>query len=129
MHAIRLNELFCSPDSVERLESMPNERSLDMDHEEIFFTIEEMEKKYIEYVQALEKLIHVEGEDILFKLPEGSTDNNYRVGLDRCSTPEAILAWVRHLTEKKWMTVPVIHRFVELATEHHGINIQTHGTG
>jgi hypothetical protein len=98
-----------------------------MAHEEIFFTIEEMEKKYREYVQALEKLIHVDGEYIVMKLPEGSTDDDYSVHLDRCSTPEAILAWVRSLSEKTWITVPVIHEFVRLATEHHGIKVQIPG--
>jgi hypothetical protein len=90
-------------------------------------SIYEMEEAFREHVRALDKQCHLEGEDIVLKLPEGSSDEDYRAPLDRCSTPEAILGWVRDLTEKKWITVPVIHRFVQLATQHHGIKIQTPG--
>jgi hypothetical protein len=97
-----------------------------MDEPEVL-SIKEMEERYIEYVQALDKLIHMDGEYIVMKLPEGSADDDYSVHLDRCSTAEAILGWVHSLSEKTWVTVPVIDEFVRLATEHHGIRIQTPG--
>ena len=100
---------------------------MDADEPMEIYNLWEMEEKFKKHVQALEKQCYVEGEDIVIKLPDEVTDDDYRVRLDRCSTPEAILAWVHHLAEKKWVTVPVIERFVEVATEHHGIKIQTPG--
>jgi hypothetical protein len=71
--------------------------------------------------------VYVDGDYIVFRLPEYCSDEDYHVALDRCSTPEAILEWVHHLRPKNWMTEPMIRRFVQLATEHHGINIETMG--
>jgi hypothetical protein len=71
--------------------------------------------------------VYVDGEYIVFRLPEDCLDEDYHIALDRCSTPEAILQWVRHLKPKYWVTEPMIQRFVQLATEHHGIDIQTLG--
>jgi hypothetical protein len=67
--------------------------------------------------------VYVDGEYIVFKIPEDFADEDYEVALDRCSTPEAIHEWVRHLKPKKWVTEPMIQRFVQLATQHHGISI------
>jgi hypothetical protein len=71
--------------------------------------------------------VYVDGEYIVFRLPEDCSDEVYEVALDRCSTPEAIRKWVRHLRPKRWITEPVIQEFVWLATEHHGINVQAPG--
>jgi hypothetical protein len=71
--------------------------------------------------------VYVDGEYIVFKLPEGCSDEDYQVALDRCSTPKAILEWVHHLKPKYWVTEPMIHRFVQLAAEHQGIDTQTWG--
>ena len=38
--------------------------------------------------------VYVDGEYIVFRLPEDCIDEDYQVALDRCSTPEAICEWV-----------------------------------
>lgn len=63
---------------------------------------------------------YVEGDSIV--LDEG----RYRIHLDRCATPEAILAWVAHLCESKgWITPSVLYRFIAHAADHHGIDLRS----
>jgi hypothetical protein len=83
-----------------------------------FMTIKDLEKAYKEDIEVLSKQCYMDGQDIVIDIAD-----EYRVPLSRCSTPEAILGWVGQLTEKTWITVPVIRRFVQLATRHHDIKI------
>ena len=46
----------------------------------------------------------------------------YNIELVRCDTNEKILAWVHQLCEKPWVDVRIIHKFVVLAQEHHGLS-------
>lgn len=47
--------------------------------------------------------------------------NEYPIALSRCNTPEKLLHWVWHLTEKTWMTNDVLRRFIELACDENAI--------
>jgi hypothetical protein len=80
----------------------------------------ELEKEYKEHIGTLEKQCYVDNDDIVINVAD-----EYRVPLSSCPTQEAILGWVRQLTEKTWITVPLIRRFVDTAAEHHKIKIQT----
>jgi hypothetical protein len=82
--------------------------------------MDELQKRYQKHIRALEEQCYVDGDDIVINVAD-----EYRVPLSGCSTPEEILAWVRHLTEKNWATVPVIRRFVDIAAQRNGIKIQT----
>ena len=46
---------------------------------------------------------------------------SYDVALNRCSTPESILGWVHHLSEKNWVSKKMLREFIEIAANHHGI--------
>jgi hypothetical protein len=83
-----------------------------------FMSMDDLEKVYREHERDLSEKCYMDGEDIVINLAD-----EYRVALSRCSTPAAILGWVDQLTQKTWITVPVIQRFVQLATEHHRITI------
>ena len=50
---------------------------------------------------------------------------NYAIKLSRCASYEKIVWWVSHLSEKTWMTLDLLARFIETACEHHGL--QAHG--
>lgn len=39
----------------------------------------------------------------------------YPIDRDRCDTPEKVLGWVLHLSEKKWVTPRMLREFI-LAT-------------
>ena len=47
----------------------------------------------------------------------------YNIEIARCNTPEKILAWVLHLSEKTWMTVEIMERFVQTALREAGLAI------
>lgn len=49
----------------------------------------------------------------------------YEIALSRCSTAVAILQWVRHLSEKTWVTTEMIERFVAVASGKAGIDIES----
>lgn len=48
----------------------------------------------------------------------------YNIELSRCNTPEKLLHWVWHLTEKTWMTNDVMRRFIEVACRENNIEME-----
>lgn len=58
---------------------------------------------------------------ILIERPNGLSP--YDIELDRCDTPEKILAWVDHLTEKTWMTNDMFSEFIGVACKQIGYEI------
>ena len=53
----------------------------------------------------------------------GSVYDSYSVELNNCNTPEKILDWVMHLSEKTWMTTLMIRGFIRAACEANNIKI------
>jgi hypothetical protein len=51
--------------------------------------------------------------------------SQYEIALSRCATAEAILQWVRHLSEKTWVTTEIIEQFVVVSSGNIGLNIDT----
>jgi hypothetical protein len=49
----------------------------------------------------------------------------YEIELARCATAVAILQWVRHLSEKTWVTTEMIERFVDVASGRIGLDIDS----
>ena len=68
------------------------------------------------------KMCCKEDASIVFSRSENGAEICH-IDLDRCSTPEAILGWVDHLSDKTWITREYIQLFVQFATGHHGIQI------
>ena len=56
--------------------------------------------------------------DIVFKLPTGSI---YEIEKTRCNTFPKIIGWVMHMTEKNWVTIEAIRKFIYLAAETNGL--------
>ena len=46
----------------------------------------------------------------------------YEISLSRCNTPEKVLAWMLHLSHKKWCTAEVLKDFLLCAEEQVEIN-------
>jgi hypothetical protein len=43
----------------------------------------------------------------------------YNIELSRCDSYEKIIWWISHLSEKTWITVPMIEQFILLACHEH----------
>src|SRR5206468_3710987 len=52
-------------------------------------------------------------------------DDHYEVTFTRCDTPEKILSWVAHLSEKSWMTAETLGEFVIEASGRVGVDVFT----
>jgi len=55
-----------------------------------------------------------DGRELILASP---TKRGYRIRTDDCRSDEALLAWVRHLAAKRWVTRCHIHDLVTLAQE------------
>lgn len=66
--------------------------------------------------ETLRRQIYVEDGHIVINI-----SYEYNIPLSGCDTPERILHWVWHLTEKTWMTQEVSRRFIELACHENGL--------
>lgn len=47
----------------------------------------------------------------------------YDIPIKECGTAERILGWVLQLSEKTWMTMEVLNRFVHVAAREAGVKI------
>lgn len=81
-------------------------------------SIAEGEKEYKRYVAELDRVCRIESGYIVFKTDEVG---EYEIALSRCDTYEKIVWWTFALSEKNWMTLPVLRHFIRLACSHHGL--------
>lgn len=72
-------------------------------------------EKYIKWQEELDRQVTIDGDWIVIDVAY-----KYDIELSRCNTPEKILAWAYHLTEKTWMNTDLIAKFIEVAAEHIG---------
>lgn len=86
-------------------------------------TIAELEADYKRHIAELDSLCRVDGDYIVFQFQESG---DYEIALSRCNTYEKIVWWTFHLTEKNWMTLPVLRHFIRLACVHHGLQEECH---
>ncbi|WP_421789328.1 hypothetical protein [Hyphobacterium sp.] len=47
----------------------------------------------------------------------------YNIHLSRIDTPEKVVSWVYHLTEKTWMTTEVLREVLKTVSNENGIDI------
>ena len=74
--------------------------------------------------QRMEKIISVkEGHIVIDQFELFGSGGEYNIPLEQCSTPTEILGWVKHLSEKTWVTNDVMRRFVSIACEELGIDL------
>lgn len=45
----------------------------------------------------------------------------YHIEKNRCANYESILNWVLHLSEKNWMDMPKLNRFIKIACASNGL--------
>ncbi|MEM1145199.1 MAG: hypothetical protein AAGI88_21685 [Pseudomonadota bacterium] len=69
-------------------------------------------------MQRLEKQVYIADDHIVINV-----SYEYNIALSRCDTPEKLLHWVWHLTEKSWMTNEVMRRFIDVACRENKIEM------
>lgn len=83
---------------------------------------EEEVREIMKSQEEIDKKIYViEGHIVINVL--GNVESEYNIPLIGCSTPQGILGWVRHLTEKTWMTPKLVRRFIDVACKQSNIDI------
>jgi hypothetical protein len=68
------------------------------------------EEDYKEWLAELNELCRIEDEHIVF------LKGHYAISLDECNNPTQILEWVNQLCTKSWITIPILRRFILLAS-------------
>jgi predicted transcriptional regulator len=72
----------------------------------------------------LDKTVYVKRHSIYINLAY-----EYEISLHQCDTLEKILEWCHFLSGKRWMTLEVLQRFMELAADVHELGICGHISG
>ena len=90
------------------------------------------EKYQVEVIKmqilSLAELMEIESPEYItvtddgFILDTGIPNYEYFIEKDRCKTHEDILAWVFHITEKKWVNRDMIREFIKKTVKAAGIN-------
>lgn len=74
--------------------------------------------------ELLDKQVQVkDGHIVLNSTPENE-QADYNIELCRCDSPEKLLGWIRHLTEKTWLTMDMLDRFISVASVENKIEIE-----
>lgn len=73
-------------------------------------TLKQMIDEHDQREKELQKIIYVEGDTITI-----NAAYEYHIPVGRCCTHEKILSWVLHLSEKEWMDLELMERFVNVA--------------
>lgn len=74
----------------------------------------------VEELQNLPLLAQVSGGCVELFDPE-QEEFVYDIDLTRCDTPEKILSWVQHLSDKSWVSPRTLSGFVANACAYHNI--------
>jgi hypothetical protein len=69
------------------------------------------------HIDPSDKVVYVTADEIVIDV-----GHQYKIALWRCSTQERILCWAAHLTEKHWMTMPIMRKFIRLCQKAHGLS-------
>ncbi|MET3817291.1 hypothetical protein [Pantoea sp. UYEF8] len=80
-------------------------------------------QKFIEQRGYISSLVTVKGKHIIIKDPEPQ-GWDYDVAISDCNTPEKILSWVMHLSEKTWVTKDIIRQFIRVSAQASGLKIE-----
>ena len=48
----------------------------------------------------------------------------YEIELDRCDSPEKLLAWAFHLSGKRWMNRRLLRHFIKTVAAYHDISLR-----
>jgi len=75
-------------------------------------------KEFLKQEKELEKIVYIEGNNIII-----NAAYKYQVSITTCDTPEKLIAWTFHLTEKTWMNTKIIRHFIGLAARHSSISL------
>lgn len=75
-------------------------------------------KKFEEQDALLQKQVYIKEDHIVINVMY-----EYDIPIERCNTPDKLLAWMVHLCEKTWMNTAVLERFAQVAAQKSGISL------
>jgi len=78
----------------------------------------ELEDGFKRHVAELNRACRIDRNGIFFQTGEGG---EYEIALSSCDTYQKIVWSAFYLSEKNWMTAPVLRNFIRLACSHHGL--------
>lgn len=98
-------------------------------NEHMLYSMAELEQLYISEARN-SKAVLTTVEDGYFvlrprnhdTLPEGFEDH---IAIKRIPTSAALMQWTHHLSEKSWMDVMSLRRFMQVVSQHQGFDLQT----
>lgn len=79
---------------------------------------DELRDSYLAKEKELEEAVSVNDGVITINV-----HGEYNIELNRCDTPEKIIAWVLHLGDKTWMSREILQRFVVVALRANELDI------
>jgi hypothetical protein len=80
--------------------------------------VEGLHGRLTRHIERLNQQCYVDGDHIII-----NPGFEYQIALNRCDTPEKLLSWIFHLSEKTWMTTEVLHKFIDLVVMTNNIPI------
>jgi hypothetical protein len=79
-------------------------------------SFQDLALEYINEEKLLQSQVYVEDGHLII-----DAGYEYAIELNRCNTNDKILGWVNQLSEKTWMTFPMLRRFIHLAQSTNGL--------
>lgn len=77
--------------------------------------LSELMVDYHQHRKDMAKKCYIDGEYLVF-------EPDYAIHLNRLNNPRRLIFWLNHLTKKTWMTVELLHWFIELVIKHFDAN-------
>jgi len=83
--------------------------------------LSEISDSWLELKMMLDKECYVEDDFLVFNV----SGSSYEIGLDMLDTPQNILNWACHLSEKTWMRKDLLRYFMEIASSQIDYDVHT----
>ncbi|HGJ5860615.1 MAG TPA: hypothetical protein ACHBX6_13190 [Arsenophonus nasoniae] len=71
---------------------------------------------------AFNAILKIEDDYFVFYLDDDEI-NTYEISSSACNTPEKLISWVFHLSEKRWMRTDLLNHFIRVASQHSNISL------
>ncbi|CDG99822.1 hypothetical protein [Xenorhabdus bovienii] len=83
--------------------------------------ISEVVEDRLKKIEELKNTIRVTDKYFIFYF---NGMDQYEIAISDCDTPEKLIPWIFHLTEKSWMSVDLLRHFIRVASNKSNISIR-----
>ncbi len=81
-------------------------------------TISEVTKRMVERRDTMDRQCYIKDDYLVLNVKY-----EYNIGLSRCDTAEKILGWALHLSRKNWVSMDLLERFIQVASNQIGLDL------